>query len=127
MWRRAGLRQNAIAILFSSQTAARERRRIVRMTKLGSTILFVKLAPAVAISALLAVPAHAQLNSLKEPPVVLPTDFPSAPVIQNQQIKRARENAYRRALKKIPDKKNAQPADPWANMRSTASSKSGQQ
>ena len=101
---------------------------------MGKARTFCRLAPAaVAISALLAGSAFAQrvVNSRGEvvsAPVVLPNDYPNAHILkENPWSQRARENAYRRALKKIPDQKNTRPADPWQNMRSTAASPQSQQ
>jgi hypothetical protein len=111
--------------------AFRERLQIIGMAELGSLRMCQKLAAlpvaAAAASALLAGTAFAQYT-LRPPPVVSPSDFPAASAqTQNYRAKRARENAYRRALKKIPDKKATKAADPWADMRSAASSEPHQQ
>lgn len=101
------------------------------MAHLGSTSTFWKLAQAAAISALLLGSAFAQ-QTIQPTNTISPEAFPSAPVMkEDPRAKQARENAYRAALKKIPDKKNTQPVDPWGNMRSAApdssKTKQGQQ
>ena len=76
-----------------------------------------RLIQAAAISALLMGTASAQ-NAVQQPDIVSRTDFPSAPLTtEDPRTKQARENAYRSALQKIPNKKNTQPVDPWANIR----------
>jgi hypothetical protein len=87
------------------------------MMELSSTRIFWKFAQAAAVNALLVGTAFAQ-NALVPPPVVSRTDFPRTRIMkEDARTKRARENAYREALKKIPNKKKPQAADPWTNMR----------
>ncbi len=46
------------------------------------------------------------------------SDTDSRPLTKEEaEKKKAREDAYKSALEKIPDKKNTKPADPWGNMR----------
>ena len=76
-----------------------------------------------AISALLSGTAFAQRVMDQSPSVVTPPDFKrDAPLMENPYFKRARERAYRDALKKIPDKQDAKRVDPWADVRSPSSS-----
>jgi hypothetical protein len=99
------------------------------MAQFGWNILR-KLVRAVAIGALLMGTASAQY--MQKPDIVSPTDFRSAPSMkEDESTKRAREDAYRAALKKIPNKDSTKPADPWGNVRSAApdssKTKQGQQ
>jgi hypothetical protein len=87
------------------------------MVHLGSMGTFWKLAQVTAISALLSGTAFAQ-RAVDQPSVSsqAASELPTIPVIPQDPIaKRARENAYRSALQKIPDKNTK--TDPWANIR----------
>jgi hypothetical protein len=101
------------------------------MVYLGRNILW-GLFQAAAVSALLTGIAYAQ-TVMQKPDVVLPTDFPRAPSMDDEyeREKQAREDAYRAALKKIPDKGGTKLVDPWGGIRSTApaspTAKQGQQ
>jgi hypothetical protein len=64
-----------------------------------------KLVFAVAMIAMLAVPAYAQSQNSKDPP--------KSP--QEIEAERAAEQAYKKSLSNIP---NQPPADPWGNARS---------
>lgn len=72
---------------------------------------------AAAISALLMGTASAQIP-LPGIPLNPDGSSDSRPLTKEEQDKKqAREDAYKSALKKIPNKDDAKPVDPWANMR----------
>jgi hypothetical protein len=73
----------------------------------------------VAASGLITGTASAQ-TVMQKPDVVLPTDFPRVPSMDDEyeREKQAREDAYRAALKKIPDKGGTKLVDPWGSIRS---------
>jgi hypothetical protein len=90
-----------------------------------------RLIQAAAISALLMGTASAQIPM---PAITLNPDSrsDSRPLTKEEQEKKqAREDAYKSALKSIPNKNDAKPVDPWANMRPNApassNTKRGQQ
>jgi hypothetical protein len=90
-----------------------------------------RLMQAAAISALLMGTASAQIPM---PGITLNPDgsSDSRPLTKEEQEKKqAREDAYKSALKKIPNKDDAKPVDPWANMRpsppASSNTKRGQQ
>lgn len=66
----------------------------------------------VAVIALLASPAFAQI-----PPLNLLQDNKPSKTQEEKDAEAAKEKAYQESLKKIPDAKA--PADPWGNVRST--------
>jgi hypothetical protein len=68
----------------------------------------------VAIIAVLTVPAHAQTGYSKGGGKL--GQKSDEQIAIEQQKKRNEENAYKDALKKIPDRP-AKPADPWASTR----------
>jgi hypothetical protein len=69
-----------------------------------------------AISALLIGAASAQFPM---PGISLNPGADRPPLTKEEaEKKQAREDAYRETLKKIPNKENKKPVDPWDNMRS---------
>jgi Spy/CpxP family protein refolding chaperone len=68
-----------------------------------------------AMIAMLAVPAHAQMGHGKGGGKL--GQKSDEQIAAEQQIKKNEENAYKDAMKKIPDQPIKQ-TDPWANMRS---------
>ncbi|MGH6726391.1 MAG: hypothetical protein ACREB8_07595 [Pseudolabrys sp.] len=74
-----------------------------------------RLTLAAAISVLLLAPAAAQMPI---PGINLAPEAKRPLTNEEQEKVKAREDAYKESLKKIPDKQNTK-VDPWSNMRAT--------
>jgi hypothetical protein len=76
-----------------------------------------RLIQAAAISALLMGTASAQIP-MPSIPLTPDSGTASRPLTKEEaEKKQAREDAYKSALEKIPNKENKKPVDPWENMR----------
>jgi hypothetical protein len=75
-----------------------------------------KLIPAVAIIALLTVPAAAQINQGNQGSnLSIPLNQKVPPTAEEIEKQKARDRDYDAAMKKIPDKKPS--GDPWGDIR----------
>ncbi len=74
-----------------------------------------RLVQAAAVGAFLIGPASAQMPGIN----LVPSTGKQPLTSEEAEKQKAREDAYKESLKKIPDQNTNKPADPWANMRAS--------